>query len=76
MEYQLLQLRRGWKPTATGTVDGDEILGHAACVVPEATDTPYVDKLLQHLSRLADELKMSVGAWKANLSHFSFVDVA
>jgi hypothetical protein len=25
------RLRQGWKPTATSTVDGDQILGHASC---------------------------------------------
>jgi hypothetical protein len=25
------RLARGWTPIATSTVDGDEILGHAAC---------------------------------------------
>jgi hypothetical protein len=31
----LLQMRlvEGWTPTATGTVDGDKVLGHAACLV-------------------------------------------
>lgn len=27
------RLQRGWSPTATGTVDGDVVLGHAACRV-------------------------------------------
>ncbi|HUB06311.1 MAG TPA: hypothetical protein VMB50_04895 [Myxococcales bacterium] len=27
------RLARGWKPTPSGTVDGEKILGHAACRV-------------------------------------------
>ncbi|GAB4569889.1 MAG: hypothetical protein Tsb0020_24290 [Haliangiales bacterium] len=27
------RLRSGWQPTPTGTVDGDVIMGHAACRV-------------------------------------------
>ncbi|MDX2010570.1 MAG: hypothetical protein SFW67_10285 [Myxococcaceae bacterium] len=27
------RLRRGWTPTPTSTVDGDVVLGHAACRV-------------------------------------------
>jgi len=27
------RLRRGWRPTATATVDGDVVLGYAACAV-------------------------------------------
>lgn len=30
------RLETGWTPTATGTVDGDKILGHAACRVGDA----------------------------------------
>jgi hypothetical protein len=30
------RLARGWRPTATGTVDGQQILGHAACRVTGA----------------------------------------
>jgi len=32
---ELLQARlaRGWTPTATSTVDGDVVMGHAACLV-------------------------------------------
>ena len=31
----LLRMRQvcGWTPTATGTVEGDKVLGHAACMV-------------------------------------------
>jgi hypothetical protein len=25
------RIARGWAPTPTGTVDGDRVLGHAAC---------------------------------------------
>ncbi|WP_434299678.1 hypothetical protein [Corallococcus exiguus] len=28
------RLRAGWTPTPTSTVDGDVILGHAACRAP------------------------------------------
>lgn len=28
-----MRLASGWKPTATATVEGDKILGHAACLV-------------------------------------------
>ncbi|MBZ4397148.1 hypothetical protein VZQ01_04715 [Myxococcus faecalis] len=28
------RLQAGWTPTPTSTVDGDVILGHAACRVP------------------------------------------
>jgi hypothetical protein len=28
------RLSSGWTPTATGTVDGDVVLGHAACRLP------------------------------------------
>ncbi|HSP19027.1 MAG TPA: hypothetical protein VLQ79_05920 [Myxococcaceae bacterium] len=27
------RLARGWTPTATSTVDGEIVLGHAACVL-------------------------------------------
>jgi len=27
------RLARGWSPTATATVEGDVVLGHAACLV-------------------------------------------
>ncbi|MCU0701804.1 MAG: hypothetical protein MUC96_35310 [Myxococcaceae bacterium] len=27
------RLRRGWRPTPTSTVDGEVVLGHAACRV-------------------------------------------
>jgi hypothetical protein len=30
------RLAAGWTPTATGTVEGDRILGYAACRVPGA----------------------------------------
>ena len=32
-ELLAARLERGWSPTATPTVDGDVILGHAACLV-------------------------------------------
>ena len=28
------RLAGGWAPTTTSTVDGEVVLGHAACVVP------------------------------------------
>jgi hypothetical protein len=34
------RLARGWTPTATSTVDGDRIFGHAACRVPPAPAPP------------------------------------
>ncbi|HUH01651.1 MAG TPA: hypothetical protein VML75_06625 [Kofleriaceae bacterium] len=32
------RLARGWQPTPTGTVDGEQILGHAACLVSRTSD--------------------------------------
>jgi hypothetical protein len=31
------RLDRGWKPTPTATRDGDQVLGHAACVWEKST---------------------------------------
>ncbi|MBZ4421955.1 hypothetical protein [Myxococcus sp. RHSTA-1-4] len=34
------RLASGWTPTPTSTVDGDVILGHAACRVPPKPAAP------------------------------------
>ena len=34
------RLARGWKPTPTSTVDGEVVLGHAACRVMATPRTP------------------------------------
>jgi hypothetical protein len=32
-ELLVARLARGWSPTVTATVDGDVVLGHAACLL-------------------------------------------
>jgi hypothetical protein len=34
------RLASGWVPTPTSTVEGDRILGHAACRVPPSRPAP------------------------------------
>jgi hypothetical protein len=35
------RLERGWSPTATATVDGELVLGHAACLASRLLAEPH-----------------------------------
>ncbi len=37
-ELLAARLAAGWRPTPTATVDGDVILGYAACLMPRPTE--------------------------------------